>query len=372
MVNAPLSFANAGVRGLQPYVPGKPVSELEREYGVRDAVKLASNENPLGPSPLALDAARAALADAGRYPDGNAFALKQALAATLGVAPAQLTLGNGSNDVLELVGRAFLAPGAEAVYSEYAFLVYPIVVQGSGAVARVARAHDGTRGPRFGHDLDAMAAQITDATRVVFIANPNNPTGTWLTADALKAFIAQLPDHLAVVVDEAYFEYVDKPDYPNALEWIGEFPNLLVTRTFSKAYGLASLRVGYGVSQPAMADLLNRVRQPFNVNGPAQAAATAALADQAHVARGVQLNNTQRVRLEAGFAELGLDYVPSAGNFILLDLGRPAAPVYDALLREGVIVRPVGNYGLSDHLRISIGTADENTRLLGALTKVLA
>ena len=367
-----MQFANAGVRGLQPYVPGKPVSELEREYGVRNAVKLASNENPLGPSPAALEAARAALAETGRYPDGNGYALKRALAAMLGVAPACLVLGNGSNDVLEMVGRAFLSPGVEAVYSEFAFLVYPIMVQASGAAARVASAHDGSRGPRFGHDLEAMAALVTDRTRVVFIANPNNPTGTWLPGDALRGFIESLPKHLVVVVDEAYFEYVDKPEYPNALHWIDTFPNLVVTRTFSKAYGLASLRVGYGVSQPALSDLLNRARQPFNVNGPAQAAAAAALADQAHVARGVRLNREEMAKLVQGFADLGLGCTPSAGNFLLMDLARPAAPVYEALLREGVIVRPVANYGLPEHLRVSIGTADENRRLLQALARVLA
>jgi len=367
-----IQFANAGARGLQPYIPGKPISELEREYGVRDAVKLASNENPLGPSPAALQAAHAALAETSRYPDGNGFALKQSLAAVHGVQPACLTLGNGSNDILELVGRAFLSPGVEAVYSEYAFLVYPIVVQGSGAIARVAKAHDGSRGPRYGHDLDAMGTLVNDKTRVVFIANPNNPTGTWLPGSALKTFITRLPEHVLIVVDEAYFEYVDNPDYPNAVDWIGAHPNLLVTRTFSKAYGLASLRVGYGVAQPALSDLLNRVRQPFNVNGPAQAAATAALTDLAHVARGVKLNREEMKKLERGFDELALEYVPSAGNFILVNVARPAMPVYEALLREGVIVRPVANYGLAEHLRISIGTADENQRLLNALARVLA
>jgi histidinol-phosphate aminotransferase len=367
-----MSFANPGVLALQPYKVGKPLSELEREYGVRDAVKLASNENPLGPSPHVLDVIRGTLQDIGRYPDGNGFDLKAALSSHLGVAPECLTLGNGSNDVLELVGRAFLSPGREAVFSEYAFIIYPLMVQASGAVARVAPAHDGSRGPLLGHDLDAMAAAITDETRVVLIANPNNPTGTWLPGDALKAFIEQLPGHLVVVVDEAYFEYVDKPEYPDTVQWIDAFPNLLVTRTFSKAYGLASLRVGYGVSQPALADLLNRVRQPFNVNGPALAAAVAALNDTAHVERSARLNQEEMARLESGFRQLGLDFVPSAGNFLLLDLGRRAAPVYEALLREGVIVRPVDNYGLPDHLRVSIGAPEENQRLLQALARVTA
>ncbi|MCA1805758.1 MAG: histidinol-phosphate transaminase, partial [Xanthomonadaceae bacterium] len=268
-----LALATPGVRGLHPYQPGKPLSELEREYGVRDAVKLASNENPLGPSPKALAAARAALADMARYPDGNSFELKQALARRHGVSTAAITLGNGSNDVLELIARGFLGPALAAVYSEHAFAVYPIVTQAIGAQHRVAPARD------FGHDLEAMAARVDERARVLFIANPNNPTGTWLPASQLEAFLATLPECLIVVLDEAYCEYVGESDYPDSTAWIERFPNLVVTRTFSKAFGLAGLRIGYAVSHPQVADVLNRVRQPFNVNLAAQAAALAALDD---------------------------------------------------------------------------------------------
>ncbi|HHJ14890.1 MAG TPA: histidinol-phosphate transaminase [Gammaproteobacteria bacterium] len=367
-----LELALAGVQQLRPYAPGKPLSELEREYGIAQAVKLASNENPLGPSPAARRAVQDGLDELARYPDGNGFVLKAALSARLGVRPEQITLGNGSNDVLELVARAFLSPSSSAVFSAHAFAVYPLVTQAIGAEARVAPAHDGSRGPRYGHDLDAMAALVREDTRVVFIANPNNPTGTWLKEAELRAFLEQLPTTTLAVVDEAYFEYVDAPDYPDASRWIDAFPNLLVTRTFSKAYGLAALRVGYGLSQPELADALNRVRQPFNVNSPALAAATAALDDEAHLARSVEINRAGLAQLTAGFEALGLDYIPSVGNFVAVDTGRDAAVVYEALLHEGVIVRPVENYGLAGFLRISVGLEQENARCLAALERVLA
>ena len=360
-----LALATPGVRGLQPYQPGKPLSELEREYGVRDAVKLASNENPLGPSPKALAAARDALADMARYPDGNGYELKQALARRHGVATAAITLGNGSNDVLELIARGFLGPALAAVYSEHAFAVYPIVTQAIGAQHRVARARD------YSHDLEAMAALVDERTRVLFIANPNNPTGTWLPASQLEAFLAAVPATVIVVLDEAYFEYVDALDYPDTTAWIERFPNLVVTRTFSKAFGLAGLRIGYAVSGPQVADVLNRVRQPFNVNLAAQAAALAALEDRDYLAQGVRLNHEGMVQMTAGLRQLGIDYIPSVGNFLAADMGRTAAPVYESLLREGVIVRPVANYGMPNHLRITIGTERENARCLAALAKVL-
>ena len=360
------SLAVPGVLGLHPYQPGKPLSELEREYGITDAVKLASNENPLGPSPKALAAIRAGLTETARYPDGNGFALKAALSGKLGVQSGQITLGNGSNDVLDLIARAFLGPGREAVFSQYAFVVYPIAVQAVGAVAKVAPARD------FGHDLVAMRARVGPDTRVVFIANPNNPTGTWLTRGTLEAFIADLPDHVVCVVDEAYFEYVREPDYPDALAWLDRFPRLIVTRTFSKAYGLAGLRVGYGVSSPEIADLLNRVRQPFNVNVAALEGALAALDDEAHLEKAIAVNNEGLQVLGAALRDLGIAYIPSVGNFITADMGRPAAGVYEALLKEGVIVRPVANYGMPDHLRISVGLPHENERLIFALKKVLA
>ena len=365
-------LATPGVRGLQPYEPGKPLSELEREYGVRDAIKLASNENPLGPSPAALEAARGVLGDMSRYPDGNGFELKRALGARFGLETAGITLGNGSNDVLEIIARAFLAPGLEAVFSQHAFAVYPIVTQAIGATARVAPAHNGERGPRYGHDLDAMAAAIGEKTRVVFIANPNNPTGTWLNRDELEHFLERVPQRVVVVLDEAYVEYVTEPDYPDSLPWLSRFPNLILTRTFSKAYGLAGLRVGFALSHPEIANLLNRVRQPFNVNHIALAAATAALGDRAHLEASLKLNQAGQVQWVEASAELGLEYIPSAGNFICLDVGRPAAAVYEQLLREGVIVRPVAGYGLPNHLRITFGLAQENRRAINALRKVLA
>ena len=365
------SLAVPGVRRLKPYQPGKPVSELERELGISDIVKLASNENPLGPSPRAMAAVQAALPEATRYPDANGYELKSALAARLDVSPDCITLGNGSNDVLVLLAEAFLHESQEAIYSEYAFAVYALAVQTVGATARVAPAltADAAEQP-LGHDLEAMRALINERTRLVFIANPNNPTGTWLKADELRAFVADVPEDTLVVVDQAYAEYLDNPDYANCVEWLDDFPNLVVSRTFSKAYGLAALRVGYTVSAPGVADILNRVRQPFNVNSLALAAARAVLDDEDYLARSVAVNTAELRRLERAFDERGLRYVPSVGNFVLVDLQRAAQPVFDALLHDGVIVRPVVNYGLPEHLRISVGTPDENTRLLAALDRL--
>lgn len=364
-------LATPGVQGLRPYEPGKPLSELEREYGVRDAIKLASNENPLGPSPAALEAVRGALGEIARYPDGNGFELKRALAHRYGVDLPGITLGNGSNDVLEIIARAFLQPGLEAVFAQHAFAVYPIVTQAVGATARVVPAHDGSRGPRYGHDLEAMLAAITDKTRLVFIANPNNPTGTWLRREELEAFLQRVPRQVIVVLDEAYVEYVQEPDYPDSIPWLASFPNLVLTRTFSKAYGLAGLRAGFALSHPEVADVLNRVRQPFNVNSLALIAATAALTDRAHLEASLKLNQAGMAQWREMLAELGLEAIPSVGNFLCVDMGRPAAPVYEALLREGVIVRPVANYGLPSHLRITLGLAQENRRAGAALRKVL-
>ena len=364
-------LATPGIRKLQPYLPGKPVAELEREYGISGAVKLASNENPFGPSPLALAAARQVLEDLGRYPEGSGWLLTGRLAGLHGLERDWVTLGNGSNDVLDIIARVFLTPAHEAVFSQHAFAVYPIAVQAAGARACVAPAHDGSHGPAYGHDLDAMYKLVGPDTRLVFIANPNNPTGTWLESDALEAFISSLPAHVMVVVDEAYFEYVDKPGYPDTSTWLQRFPNLIVTRTFSKAYGLAALRIGYALSHPDVADLLNRVRQPFNVNAVAQAAALAALDDSQHLQDCVERNHAGMQQLTAGFRKLDLPYIESAGNFVALQTGR-GAERYEALLQRGVIVRPVANYGLPDHLRVTVGRADENARLLAALQQVLA
>jgi len=367
-----LKLATPGVQALKPYVPGKPLSELEREYGIQNAVKLASNENPLGPGPGVLAALRAQFDDLARYPDGNGFGLKSVLARQHNVPMESITLGNGSNDVLELVARAFLSPASAAVFSAHAFAVYPIVTQAIGARCNVAPAHSGSRGPKYGHDLDAMASSIDAQTRVVFIANPNNPTGTWLDDNELRSFLQGVSGDVIVVIDEAYFEYVSEAGYPNAMAWVTEFPNLLVTRTFSKAYGLASLRVGYGVCQPELADVLNRVRQPFNVNSFAQAAAVAALDDKEHLRHSVRINKEGMRQLVDGLQALSLEFIPSVGNFISVDVGRDPAEVYEALLHEGIVVRPVDNYGLQGYLRISIGLPEENGRFLDALARVLA
>jgi histidinol-phosphate aminotransferase len=360
-----LTIAAPGIAGLTPYVPGKPVSELERELGITNSIKLASNENPLGPGPRARAAIAAALGELGRYPDGGGFALRRALADHHGVSPMAVTIGNGSNDVLDMVARVFLQPGTESLFSEHAFAVYPIATQAVGATARVASARD------YGHDLEAMTALVTDRTRVVWIANPNNPTGTWLAADPLRTFIDGLPKTCVVVVDEAYTEYVAEPDFPDASQWLESHPNLIVTRTFSKTHGLAALRVGYALCDTRLADLLNRVRQPFNVNSLAQAAATAAIGDQEHVRASVALNRSGMDQLTAACERLGLGYIPSVGNFLTFDCGRPAGPINEALLRRGVIVRPVANYGLPNHLRVSIGLAEENARFIAELTDVL-
>lgn len=363
--------AVSGARILKPYEPGKPLEALEREYGIRDAVKLASNENPLGASAAARTAAQDALADLARYPDGNGFALKDALARHHGVSPQCITLGNGSNDVLDLVARVFLGPGRNAVFSRHAFAVYPIATLASGARCNMAAAYDAHADMPYGHDLNAMGEAVNADTGVVFIANPNNPTGTWLPSAALEGFIRDLPPRVAVVVDEAYFEYVEQPDYPDASAWLERFPNLIVTRTFSKVHGLAALRVGYGLSHPALADLFNRVRQPFNVNAVAQAAAVAALADGEHVARSVQVNREGLAQWRQGLEALQLSWIPSVANFLSVEVGEHAESVYEALLRAGVIARPIAAYELPGHLRFTIGTASENARALAALAAAL-
>lgn len=366
-----IALAAPGVRTLTPYQPGKPESELRRELGLTDIVKLASNENPLGPSLAAVDAASASLADCARYPDGNGHDLKAALARFHGVDPSCLTLGNGSNDVLDLLARAFCTAADQVVFSAHAFAVYPLVTQAVGAEAVVVPALGPDRKMPFGHDLRGMADRVTERTRLVFIANPNNPTGTWVDTGELESFVSAAPATCVVVIDEAYTEYAAPQGVGSALGWLDRFPNLVVTRTFSKAYGLAGFRVGYSVSHPDIADLLNRVRQPFNVNLPALAAAEAGLGDAAHLERSVNLNTRQRDRLAEAAGGFGLKSIPSAANFLCLDLGRPAMTVFDALLKRGVIVRPVANYGLPEHLRITVGTEAENGRLIEVLGEVL-
>jgi len=360
------SLAPDYIRAIMAYQPGKPISELAREMGIPEEsiVKLASNENPLGMSARARDAAIAAIGEVSRYPDGGAFALKKALCERFGVKPEQLVIGNGSNDILELASQAFLAPGLSAVYSRHAFAVYPLATNARGARGIEVAAKN------FGHDLDAMAAAIEPQTRVVFIANPNNPTGTFVPGAELEAFLAKVPRHVLVVLDEAYTEYLAPEQRYDSIAWLARFPNLLVSRTFSKAYGLAGLRVGYAIAHPEVADLMNRVRQPFNVSSVALAAAEAALGDDEFLARSAELNRRGMTQLVAAFRELGLEWIPSAGNFVTFKVG-DAIGVNQALLRQGVIVRPIAAYGMPHWLRVSIGLPEENARFIDALRQAL-
>lgn len=359
-------LAPSHIRSIAPYQSGKPISELARELGLDEAgiVKLASNENPLGISPLAKQAIADAMAGIALYPDGNAFELKQAICAKFGVEAAQIVPGNGSNDVLEIAARAFLAPGLEAVYSQHAFAVYPLVTQAIGAVGISTPARE------FGHDLQAMRAAVTEKTRLLFIANPNNPTGTLLEKAELRAFLKGLPRHVLVVLDEAYDEYLADDRKSESISWLKEFDNLIVTRTFSKAYGLAGLRVGFALAHPAVADMMNRVRQPFNVNSMAQAAAAAALNDDDFVRRTRDLNDAGMQQMTEGLNQLGLRYIPSFGNFISFHVA-DAATVNRKLLERGVIVRPIFAYEMPDWLRVSIGLPEENARFLQAMREML-
>ncbi len=365
MNNKIYQLASVGVQQLIPYKTGKPIEELERELGLTQIVKLASNENPLGPGKKALTAIQQALSGLALYPDGSGYALKQALAQKYNLDIEQITLGNGSNELLELVARAFLTPEFEVVFSQHAFAVYPIVTQAIGAKAVVVPALN------YGHDLDAMLNAVTDKTRIVFIANPNNPTGTLLTQESVERFIASLPQTCICVLDEAYFEFVSSVEPIDSIDWLKKFANLLITRTFSKAYGLAGLRVGYGLSSPEMADILNRVRQPFNNNTLALVAAEAALSDEEHLRETLRTNASGMLQITDGFKALNLTWIPSAGNFVLVDIKQSGQALHDALLRKGVIVRPVGNYELPQHLRISIGTEAENKIFLQALAESL-
>jgi histidinol-phosphate aminotransferase len=361
-----VELAPAHVRAIAPYLPGKPISELARELGLNEAeiVKLASNENPLGPSPRALVAAQEALHDMALYPDGAGFGLKAKLSAKLGMAADQIVLGNGSNDVLDMAARAFLTANTSAVYSQHAFAVYPIATQTAGAQGIAVPAK------HYGHDLAAMRMAIRGDTRVLWIANPNNPTGTFLPWSEIEAFLEAVPPHVLVVLDEAYGEYLPHAERCDTTAWLARFPNLLISRTFSKAYGLAGLRVGYGLGSPAVIDLLNRVRHPFNVNAPALAAAEASLDDEAFLERSYALNTAGMAQLAAGLARLGIESVPSKGNFLLAKVG-DAARINAELLQRGVIVRPVANYGLPEFLRVSVGLAGHNTRFLDALEACL-
>jgi len=366
--------AAQGVRGLHPYEPGMPIDELQRRLGVADVIKLASNENPLGPG----DKVRAALAESidqgnlGLYPDGGGFRLKQRISRFHDIEPGRITLGNGSNDILEFAARVFLNPGRAAMFSAYAFAVYPIVTQAQGARAIVVPARPPGDAMPYGHDLEAFAEVLDDEVALVFIANPNNPTGTWLTPDSIEAFLARVRPETLVVLDEAYQEYLDPELRPDSRGLLDRYPNLVVTRTFSKTYGLASLRVGYGLSSPGIADLLNRVRQPFNVNSLALLAAEAALDDQAHVERSVALNAAQMLRLRTALEAMKLTVLPSQANFLTIGFCCDSAPIHQGLLERGLIVRPMGSYGLPQFLRVTVGTVAQNTRFLDALKAVLA
>jgi histidinol-phosphate aminotransferase len=358
------------VRAIAPYQAGKPISEVAREFGLDEAniVKLASNENPFGIPESAKAAMAAAAAELGRYPDANGFELKAALAKRYDVPADWITLGNGSNDILEIAAHAFVQKGQAVVYAQYSFAVYALATQGVGARGIVVPAKN------YGHDLDAMAAAIDADTRLVYIANPNNPTGTFISAPEIEAFLAKVPASVVVVLDEAYNEYLEQKDQFESTQWVRKYPNLIVSRTFSKAYGLAGLRVGFAIAQPAVTDLMNRIRQPFNVNSLAQAAAIAALNDKEFLQKGAENNRAGYRQLTAAFEELGLEYVPSYGNFVLVKVGDDdgaGARVNVALLKQGVIVRPVGAYGLPQWLRISIGLPEENGRFVEALKRAL-
>ena len=366
-----IKLAQPGISDLSPYEPGKPVEELERELGLTDIIKLASNENPLGPSPKVLQALASRLAELARYPDGSAFLVKSKLQEFIGVAPARLTIGNGSNDVLELLARIYLAPGKESIVGEHSFIVYQLVTKSLGAtLITVPTKH-------YRQDLEAMLDAITPRTSLVFIANPNNPTGSWVTRSELLPFLDRVPPEVIVVLDEAYFEYADDMnaregiDYPNGLQLIDQYPNLVVTRTFSKAYGLAGLRIGYSVSNQVIADLMNRTRQPFNVNAMSLAAVLGAIDDQEHLHKSIALNHEGMQYLMASCEQLGLDYIPSAGNFLSINFGKDASPLYERLLQEGVIVRRLGVYGLPCHLRVTTGLPAENERFISSLRKLL-
>ena len=355
---------NPRIAGLSPYKPGKPVDEVARELGINDIVKLASNENPRGPGAKVQEAIAAAATELSRYPDGGGFALKARLSEKIGVDAAQLTLGNGSNDVLDLIARVVLEPGAQAIIAEHSFVVYRLAVTCCGGDLVTVPAKN------YGADLTGMLAAVTDATRLIFIANPNNPTGTRTPGSELLPFLQAVPEHVWVVLDEAYLEYVEDEDHINGATLLARFPNLIVTRTFSKVYGLAAVRFGYGVSSPAFADLLNRARQPFNVNSLALAASLAALEDDDYVNESVALNRAGMAQVTEGLTRLGYDFIPSAGNFVAFDSAEPGNDLFQRMLQEGVIVRAIAEYGLPNHVRVSIGLESENARFLSVLAKV--
>jgi histidinol-phosphate aminotransferase len=353
------------IRSLVPYEPGKPIEEVEREYGIEDSIKLASNENPLGPSPKALKALSERIGQLHLYPDGDCFYLKRALAAKLGVAEERLVFGNGSNEIIELAVRTFMRPGDEAVMAHRAFVVYRLVVQASGGICKIVPLKN------FTHDLEAMAEAVTARTRIIFLANPNNPTGTIYGKREWEKFLGRIGPDVLVIADEAYFEYVADPDYPNSLACQENGKTILTLRTFSKLYGLAGLRIGYGVGPKDLVGWMHRVRQPFNVNAAAQWAARAALDDSEHVKHTLDVNREGMDYLKREIEKLGLEQVPSHANFILLRVGDGAA-IFKRLLQRGVIVRPMGVYDLPDYIRVTVGTMKENSRFINELQAIIA
>jgi len=357
-------LANHFIRQLTPYQPGKPIEEVERELGITSSIKLASNENPLGASQSVLKAAQDALSNAHIYPDGGQYELKQALSTYLDLPPEHITVGNGSENILELIVKAYLHQGDSAVISQFAFLTIEILIRAANATLKVASATE------WGHNVDNMLKAIDDKTRIVFLVNPNNPTGTYINKTDFEKLLKNIPPHIIIVVDEAYSEYIDRSDYPTALSYLEQYPNLIISRTFSKVYGLAALRLGYAISSLEIADILNRARLPFNVNSIVAKAGCAALKDQDHVTKSTKMNASGMQQVEAGLRELKMPYIPSIGNFVAIDVG-DAKAIYQKLLHEGVIVRPLQAYNMPRHIRVTIGTEAQNQRFLVALKKVM-
>lgn len=358
------ALANLGISSLTPYQPGKPVDELERELGITSSIKLASNENPLGPSPKALQAIQEALPKLHIYPDGSCYELKQVIAKHFSIDTSQITVGNGSENILEIIGKAYLQAGDSAVISEYAFLTIPLIIQSFGA--RIIKAP----AVNWGHHIQNMLDAIDEQTRVLFLVNPNNPTGTYTNKTDFTKLMNSVPSNIIVVLDEAYSEYITEDDYPDALSYLAHHPNLIISRTFSKIYGLAGLRIGYSISSPEIADILNRARLPFNVNTLAAKAAAVALLDLEHVRKTVELNRTGMQQMEAGLKKLKLDYIPSLANFVTIDV-QDGPAIYQKLLHEGVIVRPLKAYDMPRHIRVTIGTTEQNQRFLTSIEKVM-
>ncbi|MGQ0501974.1 MAG: histidinol-phosphate transaminase [Panacagrimonas sp.] len=364
-----------GILGLEAYTPGMPIDELQRRLGVADVIKLASNENPLGMSPRAREALAATIArdNLALYPDGSGYRLKQKIAAYHGIAADRITLGNGSNDILEFLARIYAGPGRAVMFSDYAFAVYPIATEAQNAEAVRVPAFPPDHAMPYGHDLKAFRRALRERPDVslVFVANPNNPTGTWVPPDEILAFLEAVPPHVIVALDEAYWDYQDVALRPDARPWLDRFPNLVVTRTFSKIYGIAGLRAGYALSHATVADLLNRVRQPFNNNSLALLAAELALDDQDHVRQSVDLNTRERERLHRELVAMGLRVLPSQANFVTVGFERDAKPIHQGLLERGIIVRPMGSYAMPEFLRVTVGTERENGRFLSALSDIL-